>query len=89
MLAAQGMMAVAGLFAGEEEAGHGMAQILLAPRRFPELAECKGGLAFSDMAVGQNEWYRGDWDVHWRYGMLTHGHMLEANLPFCTPQFAG
>ena len=41
------------------------------------------------MAVGQNEWYHfgvgappilelilvGDWDVHWGYGILTHGHI--------------
>ena len=38
------------------------------------------------MAVGQNKWYHfevgappilvylsGDWDVHWGYGILTHG----------------
>ena len=41
-----------------------------------------------DMAVCQNQWYQfgvgtppisvyfsGDWDVHWGYGLLTHGHM--------------
>ena len=41
-----------------------------------------------DMAVGQNQWYlfgvgappilvyfSGDWDVHWGYGILTHGHI--------------
>ena len=41
------------------------------------------------MAVGQNHWYHfgvgapavlvyfsGDWDVHWGYGILTHGHMI-------------
>ena len=40
------------------------------------------------MAVGQKQWYHfgvgappilvyfsGDWDVHWGYGILTHGHM--------------
>ena len=42
------------------------------------------------MAVGQNQWYHfgvgeftthfrtyfgGDWDVHWGYGIFTHGHM--------------
>ena len=40
------------------------------------------------MAVGQKQWYHfgvdtppisvyfsGDWDVHWGYGLLTHGHM--------------
>ena len=40
------------------------------------------------MAVGQNQWFHfrvaatpmlvyfsGDWDVHWGYGILTHGHM--------------
>ena len=40
------------------------------------------------MAVGKNQWYHfgvgappmlvyfsGDWDVHWGYGLLTHGHM--------------
>ena len=42
------------------------------------------------MAVGQNQWYHfgvgalpilvyssGDWDVHWGYGILTHGHVAE------------
>ena len=43
------------------------------------------------MAVGQNQWYHllgvgappilvyfsGDWDVHWGYGILTHGHMFD------------
>ena len=41
------------------------------------------------VAVGQNQWYHfgvgappilvyfsGDWDVHWGYGVLTHGHAL-------------
>ena len=40
------------------------------------------------LAVGQNQWYHfgvgesyilgycsGDWDVHWGYGLLTHGHL--------------
>ena len=40
------------------------------------------------MVVGQNQWYHfgvgaplilvyfiGDWDVHWGYGLLTHGHI--------------
>ena len=35
------------------------------------------------MAVGQTSWYHfgvlvyfsGDWDVHWGYGLVTHGHM--------------
>ena len=40
------------------------------------------------MAVGQNQWYHfgigappilvyfsGGWDVHWGYGLLTHGHV--------------
>ena len=39
-------------------------------------------------AVGQNQWchfglgappilvyFSGDWDVHWGYGILTHGHL--------------
>ena len=39
--------------------------------------------------MGQNQWYHfgvgappivvyfsGDWDVHWGYGLLTHGHVL-------------
>ena len=43
-----------------------------------------------DVAVGQNQWYHfgvgappilvyfsGDWDVHWVYGVLTHGRMLQ------------
>ena len=42
------------------------------------------------MAVGQNQWYhfrvgapliliyfKGDWDVHWGYGRLTHGQVFE------------
>ena len=41
------------------------------------------------VAVGQNQWRRfgvgappilvyfsGVWDVHWRYGILTHGHVM-------------
>ena len=37
------------------------------------------------MAVWQNQWchfgegavyFSGDWDVHWGYGILTHGHIL-------------
>ena len=41
------------------------------------------------MAVGQNQWYQlgvgappilvyfsWNWDVHWGYGILTHGHMV-------------
>ena len=41
-----------------------------------------------NMAVGQNQWYHsgvgappilvyfhGDWDVHWGYGILAHGHI--------------
>ena len=44
---------------------------------------------FSYLAVGQNQWYHfgvgaplilvyfsGDWDVHWGYGILTHGHFF-------------
>ena len=43
------------------------------------------------VAVGQNQWHHfgvsappmlvyfgGDWDVHWGYGILTHGHVLAA-----------
>ena len=46
-----------------------------------------------DMAMVQNQWYHfgidappnlvyfsGDWDVHWGYGVLTHGHILSAFL---------
>ena len=42
----------------------------------------------SNLAVGQNQWYHfgigaqpifvyfsGDWDAHWGYGILTHGHL--------------
>ena len=42
-----------------------------------------------DVAVGQNQWYHvgvgappilvyfsGDWDVHWGYWILTHGHIV-------------
>ena len=28
--------------------------------------------------LGQNQWYHsfsGDWDVHWGYGLLTHGQI--------------
>ena len=45
------------------------------------------------MAVGQNQWYHfgagappilvyfsGDWDVHWGYGILTHGHIISEQL---------
>ena len=48
-------------------------------------------LAASHMAVGQKQWYHfgvgappilvyftGDWDVHWGYGILTHGHMRKS-----------
>ena len=44
------------------------------------------GSLFLVQAVGQNQWYyfgvgaqpiivyfRGDWDVHWGHGILTHG----------------
>ena len=44
------------------------------------------------MAVGQNQWYHfgvgarpilvcfcGDWDVHWGYDILTHGHVYQKN----------
>ena len=44
--------------------------------------------SFCYMAVSQNQWYHfgvgappvlvyfsGDWDVHWGYGLLTHGHV--------------
>ena len=30
------------------------------------------GTLRSDVAMVQNQWYR-DWDVHWGYGVLTHG----------------
>ena len=43
-------------------------------------------------AMGQNQWYHfgvgappilvyvsGDWDVHCRYGILTHGHTVDGN----------
>ena len=46
------------------------------------------------MAVGQNQWYHfglgappilvyfsGDGDVHWGYGVLTHGHIVQQALP--------
>ena len=52
-----------------------------------------------DMAVCQNQWYHfgvgappslvyfsGDWDVHWGYGLLTHGYMVAVVLelgPLC------
>ena len=42
------------------------------------------------MIVGQNQWYHfgvgappildyfsGDWDVHWGYRLLTHGHIFQ------------
>ena len=45
------------------------------------------------MAMGQNQWYHfgvgappslvyfsGDWDVHWGYGLLTHGHVEKITL---------
>ena len=46
------------------------------------------------MAVGQNKWYHfgvgappiseyfsGDWDVHWGYGLLTHGQIVASFWP--------
>ena len=51
-------------------------------------------LSLTDLAVGQNQWYdfwvgappilvylSGHWDVHWGYGILTHGHYLDC--PVC------
>ena len=48
----------------------------------------KSNYAAYSWAVGQNQWYhfgvgappmlvyfRGDWDVHWGYGLLTHGQI--------------
>ena len=48
------------------------------------------------MAVGQNQWYHfglaaprilanvsGDWDVHWGYGFLTHGHICATSSRAC------
>ena len=48
---------------------------------------------FYHMAVGQNQWYlfgvgappilvysSVDWDVHWGYGLLTHGHIGQKHL---------
>ena len=54
------------------------------------------------MAVGQNQWYHfgvgappilvdfiGDWDVHWGYRVLTHGHitidLYQHMIVNCTP----
>ena len=46
----------------------------------------RNGHVLGHMAVGQNQWYHfgvvappipvdsGDWDVHWGYGILTHGN---------------
>ena len=55
------------------------------------------------MAVGQNQWYHfgvgappilvyfsGDWDVHWGYGLFTHGHVVQkqrASCRFLSPLF--
>ena len=49
---------------------------------------CSPSLRNTHMEVGQNQWYHvwvgappilvyfgWDWDVHWGYGILTHGHM--------------
>ena len=49
------------------------------------------GVGSSHMAVGQNQWHHfgvgappilvylsRDWDVHWGYGLLTHGHMASS-----------
>ena len=46
------------------------------------------GIRHTHLAVGQNQWYHfgkgappilvyfsGDWDVHWGYGLFTHGHL--------------
>ena len=27
-----------------------------------------------------NSYFRGDWDVHWGYGILIHGHLNSAGL---------
>ena len=38
-------------------------------------------------------WFRtyfsGDWDVHWRYGLLTHGHILTSRIPGLLNYFMG
>ena len=54
-----------------------------------ELVKAHG---YGNVAVGQHQWYHfgtgappilvyfsGDWDVHWGYGLLTHGHVLKLN----------
>ena len=53
----------------------------------------------SHMAVGQNRWYHfgvgapfsGDWDVHWGYGIWTHGHTRNISNPeyLSSPQPSG
>ena len=55
-------------------------------------------LSMNNLAVGQNQWYHfgvgapcilvhlsGDWDVHWGYGILTHGHLLTHTQNRCAP----
>ena len=47
-------------------------------------------LSDQQMAVGQNQWYHfgapilvyfsGDWGVHWGYGILTHGQIINGQL---------
>ena len=54
------------------------------------------------MAVGQNQWFHfgigappilvyfsGDWDVHWGYGILTHGHFFPGTMTSSTGPAAG
>ena len=57
-------------------------------------ANCRSqgaGVVICRVAVGQNQWYHfgvsarpilvyftRDWDVHWGYGILTHGQVAEA-----------
>ena len=53
-------------------------------------------MRYSHLAVGQNQWchfgvgappisvyFSGDWDVHWGYGILTHGHLGSKSLLAC------
>ena len=58
------------------------------------LEEPTEAFSLAQMVVGQNQWlhfgvgappilvyFSGDWDVHWRYGILTDGQMALCNAP--------
>ena len=54
---------------------------------------CKSKPMGSNFGVGEftthfGLYFSGDWDVHWGYGLLTHGHLPQADLlTFWFPAF--